>query len=92
MTDPTQRPVIRDLLGLLGAEAHRHGASVKIEHAHGRWGASLVKGQRELLGVQDDGLEPALARLWAAVAGAQLDARSKHRVASILPSSHPGTR
>ena len=73
VTDPMERPVIRDLLVLLAAEAHRHDGSVKIEHARGRWRASLLNDHGDLLAVRDKHLEPALARLWAAVGGARLD-------------------
>jgi hypothetical protein len=73
MTDPMERPVIRDLLALLAAEAHRHDGSVKIEHARGQWRASLLNDCGDLLAVQDTHLEPALARLWAAVGGARRD-------------------
>ena len=73
MTDPMEQPVIRDLLALLAAEANRHDGSVKIEHARGQWRASLLNDHRDLIAVQDKHLEPALARLWAAVGGARLD-------------------
>jgi hypothetical protein len=71
--DPMERTVIRDLLALLATEAHRHDGSVKIEHAHGEWRASLLNDHGDLLAVRDKHLEPTLARLWAAVGGARLD-------------------
>ena len=73
MTGLMERPMIRDLLARLAAEAQRHDGSVKIEHARGIWRASLLNDHRDLLAVQDKHLEPALARLWAAVGGARLD-------------------
>ena len=72
MTDPMDRPVIRDLLAVLTEEASRHDGSVRIEHARGRWRASLLNDRGDLLAVRDNHLESALARLWAAVGAARL--------------------
>ena len=69
---PYEATVIRDLLALLAAEARQHDASVKIEHARGRWRASLLNDQGDLLAVHDRDLHSALARLWAAVGASRL--------------------
>ena len=88
MTDPTERPLVRDLLALLAAEAHRHDGSVQIEHARGQWRASLLNDHRDLIAVRDENLEPALARLWAAVSGARLDCVANGDVGAVELLSH----
>ena len=86
----SERPLIRDCLVLLAAEAHRHDGSVRIEHARGQWRASLVNDHGDLLAVRDTHLEPALARLWAAVGGAGLDRMATRDVGAIeLTSREP---
>jgi len=88
-----ERPLIRDLLVLLAAEALRHDCSLRIEHARGQWRASLLDDHGDLLAVRDANVEPALARLWAAVGGAGLNRMATRDVGAIeLASRQPHSK
>ena len=58
-------------------------AHLRIEHARGQWRASLLDDHGDLLAVRDANVEPALARLWAAVGGTRLDRMTTRHVGAI---------
>ena len=67
-------PTLRDLLAHLTAAAHRHAGSLTIAQVGDEWRAAILNDGRDVIAVHDQTLDSALARLWAAVGAAGLDA------------------
>jgi hypothetical protein len=56
------------------AEAHRREASLSIAQVGDEWTAALSNRGRDVIAAHGETLDSALARLWAGVGAARLDA------------------